>query len=210
MNIGAHVSIAGGVFNAPENAYKIGCECFQIFTRSPRGGQAPVLTDKIVADFKATMKKYKLKNIYVHAPYFINFASPKLYMKRIIFTNDRKFFKLNNVLLVVLSFVLVSISVLPANAANLNLISQTNEIGVDSQFQIDLMLDAEGQDINAIEGNITFPKNLLEIKEIYTGNSIINFWIEKPQINAEIKIAVQRKDRFNRPPQDLLFISPSL
>jgi len=157
-----------------------------------------IIDNKIIIELKAVEKIPRmfidqlydyLKNSEYELGYFINFASPKLYMKRIIFTNDRKFFKLNNVLLVVLSFVLVSISVLPANAANLNLVSQTNEIGVGSQFQIDLMLDAEGQDINAAQGNIIFPKNLLEIKEIYTGSSIINFWIEKPQINAEIKFS---------------------
>jgi len=77
MHIGAHISIAGGVFHAPENAYQIGCESFQMFTRSPRGGKAPDLTPEIVSEFKVEMKKYKLKNIYVHAPYFINFASAR-------------------------------------------------------------------------------------------------------------------------------------
>jgi len=78
---------------------------------------------------------------------------------------------------------------LQASAASLNLVSQTNEIDIGSQFQVDLMLDAEGEDINAIEGSIIFPKNLLEIKEIYTGSSIIKFWVERPQMNAEIKFS---------------------
>ena len=90
---------------------------------------------------------------------------------------------------IVLVFYFLFFIAFSAEAAKLELVSQSSEIGVGSQFQIDLMLDAEGQDINAIEGNITFPKSLLEIKEIYTGNSIINFWIEKPQINAEIKFS---------------------
>jgi len=76
-----------------------------------------------------------------------------------------------------------------ANAAELKLTSPISEVGVGQQFQVDLMIDAEGEDINAIEGNIIFPKNLLEIKEIYTGSSIINFWVEKPRINAEIKFS---------------------
>ena len=77
MKIGAHVSIAGGVFNAPENAHNIGCECFQMFTRSPRGGRAPELTEEVVKSFKNNLKKYKIENVYTHAPYFINFASDK-------------------------------------------------------------------------------------------------------------------------------------
>ena len=75
MNIGAHVSIAGGIQNAPKNAANCGCEVMQIFTRSPQGGKAPELTPELVKDFKAEIKKYKIKNTYIHAPYYINFAS---------------------------------------------------------------------------------------------------------------------------------------
>jgi deoxyribonuclease-4 len=75
MNIGAHVSIAGGVQNAPQNAAKIGCECFQMFTRSPQGGQAPKLNSQTVKEFQANCKKVKISNYYVHTPYYINLAS---------------------------------------------------------------------------------------------------------------------------------------
>jgi hypothetical protein len=66
-------------------------------------------------------------------------------------------------------------------AAELNLISQTQEINTDQQFQVDLILNTEGEQINAIEGKIVFPEDLLEVKEIRDGNSIINFWIDKPK-----------------------------
>ncbi|MDO9231394.1 MAG: deoxyribonuclease IV [bacterium] len=75
MNIGCHISIAGGIFNAPKNAIDLGCECFQIFSRSPQGGKAPELTPEVVKKFKAELKKYSLKNFYIHTPYYINFAS---------------------------------------------------------------------------------------------------------------------------------------
>lgn len=75
MKIGAHVSAAGGIFNAPVNAAKIGCEVLQIFSRSPQGGPAPKLTDEIVAKFKAEMKSNKLSQVVIHTPYYINFAS---------------------------------------------------------------------------------------------------------------------------------------
>ena len=35
--LGFHVSIAGGIANSVDNAKKIGCTAFQIFTRNPRG-----------------------------------------------------------------------------------------------------------------------------------------------------------------------------
>lgn len=75
MKFGAHVSIAGGIFNAPANAKKIGCEVFQLFSRSPRGGSAPVLTAEIVGQFKSAMKENKQAECYIHTPYYINLAS---------------------------------------------------------------------------------------------------------------------------------------
>ncbi len=75
MKIGAHVSIAGGVFNAPGNAARIGAETFQIFSRSPRGGQAPELTKEVLAKFKKSMSDFRFTDFYIHAPYYINFAS---------------------------------------------------------------------------------------------------------------------------------------
>jgi hypothetical protein len=67
-------------------------------------------------------------------------------------------------------------------AAELNLISQTQEINVGQQFQVDVILNTEGEQINAVEGKIVFPDELLEVKEIRDGNSIVNFWIERPKI----------------------------
>ncbi len=75
MKFGAHVSAAGGIFNAPENAAKLGCESFQVFSRSPQGGPAPVLTDDVVARFKAGVRRHRLAPVVIHTPYYINFAS---------------------------------------------------------------------------------------------------------------------------------------
>jgi deoxyribonuclease-4 len=75
MLFGAHVSIAKGIWNAPTNAAAIGCEVFQMFTRSPQGGSVPPLTEEIAARFQEACKENNQKEWYVHAPYFINFAS---------------------------------------------------------------------------------------------------------------------------------------
>jgi len=75
MLFGAHVSIAGGLPNAPLNAAKIGCEVFQMFTRSPQGGYVAPLDRGVVAEFKKNCKENSLKEWVVHTPYFINFAS---------------------------------------------------------------------------------------------------------------------------------------
>jgi deoxyribonuclease IV len=75
MNIGCHISIAGGIQNAPERAHSLGCEVMQIFTRSPQGGKAPELTNKICEQFKILNLKFKIKEVFIHTPYYINFAS---------------------------------------------------------------------------------------------------------------------------------------
>lgn len=77
MRIGTHVSIAKGIFNAPGNAAKVGAEVFQIFSRSPHGGAVVPITPEIQKQFRAEMDKHKFDNFYIHAPYFINFASVK-------------------------------------------------------------------------------------------------------------------------------------
>ncbi len=84
MLIGAHVSAAGGVQNAPKNAHQAGCEVFQFFSRPPRGGPAPEISQVAVKKFKADCQKYKLKESYLHAPYYINLASKN---KRIYFAS---------------------------------------------------------------------------------------------------------------------------
>ncbi len=73
--IGCHVSIAGGIVNAPQRAAELGCEVFQMFTRSPQGGPAPKITPEIIKQFKEEMKKWGQKDCYIHAPYYVNFAS---------------------------------------------------------------------------------------------------------------------------------------
>lgn len=75
MKVGAHVSIAGGICNAPKNAADLGCEVFQMFTRSPQGGPAPKIDKEVIKKFREEMKKWKQENCYIHAPYYINFAS---------------------------------------------------------------------------------------------------------------------------------------
>lgn len=70
----------------------------------------------------------------------------------------------------------------PVFAAEVFLDSEIKEISIGQQFQVDLVLDTENEEINAVEGKLVFPPQLLEIKEIRDGNSIINFWVEKPRI----------------------------
>ncbi len=75
MLFGSHVSAAGGVEKAPERAAEVGCEVFQFFSRPPQGGPPGKLTPTIVKAFKDNCKQFGQAESYIHAPYYINFAS---------------------------------------------------------------------------------------------------------------------------------------
>ncbi len=74
--IGAHVSIAGGIDQAPVRAAAEGLETFQCFSRSPQGGPAPALTDELVASFRKNMEAGGFDTFVIHGPYYVNTASP--------------------------------------------------------------------------------------------------------------------------------------
>ncbi len=75
MKFGAHVSAAGGLWNAPENAAKIGCEVFQFFSRPPQGGQGAKIDAEVAKKFRDACEKFGQELWVIHAPYIINFAS---------------------------------------------------------------------------------------------------------------------------------------
>lgn len=66
------------------------------------------------------------------------------------------------------------------NAADLFFEAKSQEFAQGEEFIVNILLNTEGESINAIEGKIVFPDKLLEAKEIRDGNSIINFWIKQP------------------------------
>ncbi len=76
--IGAHVSISGGVENAPINADKIGAKAFAIFTKNQRQWKASPLTEKNISLFKENCKKYGYLPEFIlpHDGYLINPGSP--------------------------------------------------------------------------------------------------------------------------------------
>jgi deoxyribonuclease-4 len=75
--IGFHVSISGGISNSVDNALKIGCNAFQIFSRNPRGWTAKPLQDNDVENFRKKLKESKIDrdSIFVHMPYLPNLSS---------------------------------------------------------------------------------------------------------------------------------------
>lgn len=77
--VGAHVSIAGGVENAPLNAHEIGARAFAMFTKNQRQWNAPPLEQTSIDAFKANCEKYDFAPEYIlpHDSYLINLGHPE-------------------------------------------------------------------------------------------------------------------------------------
>ena len=77
--IGAHVSAAGGVENAPLNAFRIGATAFALFTKNQRQWVAKPLTDENITAFKKNCEKYNFQpgQILPHDSYLINPGHPE-------------------------------------------------------------------------------------------------------------------------------------
>ena len=75
QNTGAHVSTAGGLWKAIENAQEIGATCFQIFGASPRQWAARLPEEAEIKKFKTALKESGLGPVYLHASYLVNLGS---------------------------------------------------------------------------------------------------------------------------------------
>jgi deoxyribonuclease-4 len=77
--IGAHVSAAGGVENAPLNAQKIGATAFALFTKNQRQWHARPLTAKNIEAFKSNCDRcgFSPAQILPHDSYLINLGHPE-------------------------------------------------------------------------------------------------------------------------------------
>ncbi len=73
--IGIHTSIAGGVHNSAERAYRLGCNTFQVFSSSPRQWAAYDLARPQCDELTRLREKYDLKPLVIHTNYLVNLAS---------------------------------------------------------------------------------------------------------------------------------------
>jgi len=77
MQVGAHVSIAGGVDNAVDNETDVGGNCGQIFTHSPQVWQDPNIGDDEVEAFRAGTAEQLDGPWVIHSSYLVNLCTPK-------------------------------------------------------------------------------------------------------------------------------------
>jgi len=76
--VGPHISIAGGVQNAPVNAVAFGATGFGMFTKNQRQWTAPSYTADALHGFRKALREngYAAKQVLAHDGYLINLGNP--------------------------------------------------------------------------------------------------------------------------------------
>jgi len=76
--VGPHVSIAGGVQNAPLNAAALGATGFGLFTKNQRQWESPPYPAAAVSGFRKALREngYAAKQVLAHDGYLINLGNP--------------------------------------------------------------------------------------------------------------------------------------
>jgi len=83
--IGIHTSVAGGVQNAAERAWRLGANTLQIFSSSPRQWAPYALARPQCDEMKRLREKYGLQPLVIHTNYLVNLASMnELFLKKSI------------------------------------------------------------------------------------------------------------------------------
>ncbi len=82
--VGAHVSAAGGVAQAPLRAREIGARAFALFTKNQRQWRAKPLDEKEISVFRDNVVKcgFAFEHILPHDSYLINVAHPEADKRR--------------------------------------------------------------------------------------------------------------------------------
>ncbi len=50
-------------------------------------------------------------------------------------------------------------------------------------FLVEARLNTQGEYINAVQTNLSFPSNVLEVWDLSQGNSVLTLWIEEPRVS---------------------------
>src|SRR3989338_10625332 len=83
-------------------------------------------------------------------------------------------------ILFIITFFPVSFSIV--QAADMYFVASKTSYGVNEEIQIALRISSPNEKINALEGAVIFPDNLVDFMEVYYNNSMVTAWVEKPTL----------------------------
>ncbi len=74
--LGGHVSVTGGVQNAPQHARDVTCDCMQIFSKNQMQWSSKPLAPEDVSLYKENMAAHGIRETVIHDSYLINLGTP--------------------------------------------------------------------------------------------------------------------------------------
>jgi len=73
-----------------------------------------------------------------------------------------------------------------AKGAILYLSPATGQYQVGDTFMVEIRLDTQGEYINAVEANLNFSSDILEVKDLSQGNSVLTLWVKEPTVSQGV------------------------
>jgi deoxyribonuclease-4 len=73
--LGAHVSISGGIENAPTRGRELGCDVIQIFSKNQRQWHSKPLSEESINLFRNALQTSRIKVALIHDSYLINLGT---------------------------------------------------------------------------------------------------------------------------------------
>jgi len=71
-------------------------------------------------------------------------------------------------------------------AAILYLTPDNGQFHQGDTFMVEIRLDTQGEYINAVEANLSFSSDILEVKDLSQGNSVLTLWVKEPTVSQGV------------------------
>ena len=82
-------------------------------------------------------------------------------------------------------FIVLHLSTATAEASILSFKNSVDIVQVGEIISVQVILDTQGEQINALEGELQYSKDTLSFLKVIDGNSVINFWVQQPILEQE-------------------------
>ncbi|KKS44527.1 hypothetical protein A2567_01215 [Candidatus Azambacteria bacterium RIFOXYD1_FULL_42_11] len=72
-----------------------------------------------------------------------------------------------------------------AKAAILTLSTEKDSFNVGDRFEANIKINSDGANVNAVQGTLEYPKDILEIISTDKTGSFVDFWLREPEFSNE-------------------------
>lgn len=97
-----------------------------------------------------------------------------------------------NLRISLISFILAGMAIssitVAQNTSILYFSSESQRISQQEVFEVDIMVDSQGEYVNAIAAYFSYPEDMLEVIDIDTSESVMPFFVEKNTSSGKVEI----------------------